>query len=582
MTNPSPPVVIRSPRAAIYARFSSDNQSDASIDDQVRVCRARADREGWRVVAVYADYAISGASAHRPQFQALLGDARLGKIDIVLAEAMDRLSRDQEHIAGFYKHVIFAGARIVTIAEGDISELHIGLKGTMSALFLKDLALKTHRGIEGRVRAGHSGGGLSFGYRVVRRIVANGMPTSGEMELADDQALVVRRVFAAYVGGQSPRAIAKSLNAEHVAGPRGGRWTASLILGNDQRETGVLRNRLYVGERVWNRQHFVKNPTTGKRVARPNPREAWVVNSVPALRIIDEDIWHSAQARLAAGRRRIVASSSPEGANVDDRANWGGRLVSARRPVWPLSGLVRCGLCGGPMGVVANDGRLGCSNHRERGTCSNKRTMLRARLLDRVLVGLKERLLTPDLVEAFVETYVAEVNAANRDRGHHGKQLGLEAAKLSRQMRNMLELIKDGMGSRTMVAELRVLEDRHAALTAEMAAAGTPEPMPLLHPNLPAYYRRKIEGVERALENPTTAAGAVEALRSVIDAIMVFPGEKRGEVTVQLRGDLAAFMHLDDGAQTGTAAPQTKNGCFLEVVGTLVAGIGFEPMTFRL
>ena len=67
MTQILPHVITRSPRAAIYARYSSDNQSDASIDDQVRVCQARADREGWAAVAVYADYAISGASAHRPQ-----------------------------------------------------------------------------------------------------------------------------------------------------------------------------------------------------------------------------------------------------------------------------------------------------------------------------------------------------------------------------------------------------------------------------------------------------------------------------------------------------------------------------------
>ena len=572
MTQILPHVITRSPRAAIYARYSSDNQSDASIDDQVRVCQARADREGWAAVAVYADYAISGASAHRPQFQSLLADVRAAKINIVLAEAMDRLSRDQEHIAGFFKHVTFAGARIVTIAEGDISELHIGLKGTMSALFLKDLALKTHRGMEGRVRAGHSGGGLSFGYRVVHRIGSDGLPTSGEMELAEDQAPVVRRVFAAYVGGQSPRSIAKELNAEGVAGPRRGKWTASLILGNDQRETGVLRNRLYIGERVWNRQHFLKDPMTGKRVARPNPREAWVVNSVPALRIIDDAIWQAAQVRLAAGRRRVVAPSALADGDIEPPANWGGRLAGARRPPWALSGLVRCGLCEGLMGVVTKDGRLACSNHRDRGTCTNKRTMLGGRLLEQVLVGLKERLLAPELVEAFVETYVAEVNLANRDRGHRGKQLGLEAAKVSRQIHNIVELIKEGMGSKAMVTELRALEDRHAELSAEIATAGAPEPMPVLHPNLPANYRRRVERLERAMENPMTASGAAEALRSVIDAIMVFPGDKRGEVSVKLRGDLAAFMYLDDGAQTGTAALQKENGCSVEVVGSLVAG----------
>ncbi len=275
----------------------------------------------------------------------------------MLAEALDRISRDQEHIAGFYKQLTFAGVRVVTLAEGDISELHIGLKGTMAALFLKDLALKTHRGLEGRVRAGHSGGGLSFGYHVLRQIGADGMPTTGVMQIVLAEAALIRRVFDAYVGGQSPRAIGKQLNAELVPGPRGGKWTASLILGNALRETGLLRNRLYAGERVWNRQHFLKDPTTGKRVARPNPREAWIVSTVPELRIIDPVTWEAAQARLAVGRARVMMSRgsaespSAEGAAADANVgNIGARLASARRPPWLLSGLVRCGLCGGPMG----------------------------------------------------------------------------------------------------------------------------------------------------------------------------------------------------------------------------------------
>ena len=85
----------------------------------------------------------------------------------MVAEALDRLSRDQEDVAALYKHLTFAGVKLVTIAEGEVSELHVGLKGTMNALFLKDLAQKTHRGLEGRVRQGRSGGGLCYGYDVV-------------------------------------------------------------------------------------------------------------------------------------------------------------------------------------------------------------------------------------------------------------------------------------------------------------------------------------------------------------------------------------------------------------------------------
>ena len=142
-----------------YARYSSDNQRDASIEDQLWLCRERAVREGWQVVDSYSDRPISGASLIRPGIQALMQDAQAGQFNIVLAESLDRISRDQEDIAGVYKRLSFACVRMVTLSEGDISELHIGLKGTMGALYLKDLADKTRRGLRGRVEDGKPGGG---------------------------------------------------------------------------------------------------------------------------------------------------------------------------------------------------------------------------------------------------------------------------------------------------------------------------------------------------------------------------------------------------------------------------------------
>src|SRR6202051_4004170 len=99
----------------------------------------------------------------RPGTQTLLQDAQRQQFDVVLAEALDRISRDQADVATLFKHLRFAGVPIITLSEGEISELHVGLKGTMNALFLKDLAAKTHRGLEGRVREGRSGGGLPSG-----------------------------------------------------------------------------------------------------------------------------------------------------------------------------------------------------------------------------------------------------------------------------------------------------------------------------------------------------------------------------------------------------------------------------------
>jgi len=225
----------------------------------------------------------------------------------------------------------------------------------------------------------------------------------------------------------------------HVSGPRGGRWTASLILGNATRETGILRNRLYGGELVWNRQHFSKDPTTGRRVSRPNPRATWLVEPVEALRIIAPDLWDSVQARLLANRQIVLSATrtaEPTVGSAEVRtASRGGRLGIVRRAPWLLSGLVRCGLCNGPLSVMGAQGRLGCANQRERGLCDNRRSVLRAVLTNRVVEGLKQRLLSAELVEEFVRAFVTEVNAANQDRQRRRAGLTQEQAKLGRQIR---------------------------------------------------------------------------------------------------------------------------------------------------
>ena len=154
--------------------------------------------------------------------------------------------------------------------------------------------------------------------------------------------------------------------------------------------------------------------------------------------------------------------------------------------------------------MVGAEGRLGCANHVERGNCSNRRTIRRQVLTDRVLQGLKERLLAPELVEEFVAAFVAEINATNRERGARTARLAQEQARLARQVENFLDLIKDGHGSAAMVAELRKVEVRQAELAAEMATAGRPEPVPTPHPNLPALYRRRVEALEEALADPDT------------------------------------------------------------------------------
>ena len=158
----------------------------------------------------------------------------------------------------------FADVTIMTLAEGEISELHVGLKGTMNALFLKDLADKTRRGLRGRVEAGRSGGGNSYGYDVVRSMRADGAIEAGQRRINLHEADIVRRIFREYSHGMSPREIAKSLNREGVVGPSGDSWSPTAINGNRERGTGVLNNELYIGKLVWNRLRYIKDPDDRK------------------------------------------------------------------------------------------------------------------------------------------------------------------------------------------------------------------------------------------------------------------------------------------------------------------------------
>lgn len=284
-------------KVALYARYSSDNQREASIADQFRICRAYAEKQGWSIVEEYSDQATSGASLLRSGIQSLIADALRGRFDIVLSEAMDRLSRDQEDIAGLFKRFVFANVKMVTLSEGDVTHLHVGLKGTMNALFLKDLADKVRRGLRGRVGDGKSGGGNSYGYDVVKSFDEKGEPARGNRTINDSEAEVVRRIFREYAAGVSPKRIAGKLNQESIAGPAGREWGFTTIYGSPKRSNGILNNEMYIGRIVWNRQRFVKDPDTGKRVSRLNPREEWVSQDVPELRIIDQDLWDAVKTR---------------------------------------------------------------------------------------------------------------------------------------------------------------------------------------------------------------------------------------------------------------------------------------------
>ncbi|MCR9177831.1 MAG: recombinase family protein, partial [Alphaproteobacteria bacterium] len=439
-------------RAAIYARYSFDNQRDASIEDQVRLCAIRIERENWSSAGEFCDRAISGASMVRPGLQAMLEAARLKQFDAVVCEALDRLSRDQADVAQIYKQLQFSGVSIVTLSEGLVSELHVGLKGTMNALFLKDLADKTRRGLRGRVEDGCSGGGNSYGYDVVKALDAQGEPDRGQRTINPEQAEVIRRVFDLFASGHSPRDIAKILNNERIPGPRGALWRDTTIRGHITRGTGLLNNELYIGRLVWNRQRYIKDPSTGKRVSRINDAADLIVKEVPELRIVDDVLWEKVKAR-----QHGIRTSEPV------RKIRESRFWEHRRPKHLLTGLVFCAACGDAFASIGRD-YLGCSRARSSKSCENTHSIRRADLEGQILDALKCNLMAPDLVEAFIAEFHAEVNRHRKTDTAQQAAKTKELATLTRKLEGLYDAIADGLRTDGLKAKIQAMEKEQSAL----------------------------------------------------------------------------------------------------------------------
>jgi site-specific DNA recombinase len=226
----------------------------------------------------------------------------------------------------------------------------------------------------------------------------------------------------------------------------------------------------------WNRCGYIKNPNTGKRVARPNPRDQWESANVPELRIVDEELWASVKARQERTRETMGKLLKPCSGDHNS-------LSDAHRPRFLLSGLLRCGRCQGSYVTVGRD-RLACSTRQRKGTCDNRLTIARQEIESRVLEGLKERLLAPELVGAFIEGFLEETRRARDEAKVERAQRERQLAEIKRKIAAILRAVEDGLydpSLKTRLAELNAERQK-----AEMQF-GTDDPDldVLLHPDLP-------------------------------------------------------------------------------------------------
>lgn len=537
-------------KAVIYARFSTDLQNERSIEDQITLCRDYTSREEMNVVEVYEDRARSGGSVMgRGGLLRLLDQARERSFDVVVVEALDRLSRDMEDLAGIHKRLSFLGIEIRAVHEGVVNTVLVGLRGLVGQLYREDNAHKVRRGLAGRIGQGLNAGGRAYGYAPVAG-------EKGKRTIVEVEAEIVRRIFDEYVAGRTPREIAHDLNNECILPPRGRSWNASTINGNMQRGTGIIQNELYAGRLVWNKVRMVKDPDTGKRLSRPNPKNDWQTVDMPGLRIVSQELFDTAQSR-----KRACGQKHPN---------------QQRRPRHMLSGLLRCGACGAGMSTNGKDNsgriRIRCSAATESGSCHDAKTFYLKTVESAVLAGLENEMRHPQVIAEYVRTYHEERKRlsakANAKRAH----LELRFGELNREIDRLVDAIAKGHGDPAVLGpRSSALNEERKQVALELSVEPAVNDTISLHPAVLARYKEQLVELQDALSKGINAGDseAAEAIRGLVETVTVFRDPSRpGGVMIEIVGRLNALL----GEQ---AYPNKVRG----VWGKMVAGEGLEPPT---
>ena len=205
------------------------------------------------------------------------------------------------------------------------------------------------------------------------------------------------------------------------------------------------------------------------------------------------------------------------------------------------------------------------------GACANGRGVRCTEIEDRVLAGLKDKLMAPETAAEAMQAYAEETNRRNRERRASGEADRRELAAIGKKIRAMVAVIEDGGYARGMMDRVRELEAREDELN-ERLAAGLAD-LPDIHSHIAVVYRGKVERLAAALADPRDRDEAADAIRGLIERIVLTPGGKRGEMHAALHGDLGTILEWAGGGRRKNATDTPHRGMSVSVV----AGAEFEP-----
>ncbi|MFH1699231.1 MAG: recombinase family protein [Candidatus Zixiibacteriota bacterium] len=549
-------------KCAIYARYSSDNQKETSIEDQIRECKSYIDRQGWVLSEehIYTDYALSGADTSRPSYMALKQMANQLKFDAIVVDDLSRLGRDAGESITVYKEFEILNVGIVSASEGiDTStksgKLPLYFKGIMNEMFLDDLKTKVRRGLKGQVERGYSAGGRVYGYKYVPEYDPSGAKDKFgrpkrigvRIEINEAQSEVIREIFDLARRGYGQRYIADYLNREGICSPRAktknrsGLWSKSSIFT-------ILNQRKYIGDWTWNKSRMIKFPDRKNRVRIANPEVDWVKHQCENLRIVCQDDWSAVHHKPGYNGLRKMSPARNKSSYL-------------------LSGLLRCSKCGRSM-IVNNSGKYSaymCSGYKNGGisVCDNTKRILRSKLEAVVIDGIRQPFTNPVLLNAAYWKFIKKIKEGQSRNRLCQNELINQRVDLENQIDNIVSFIQSGDTSKAVRAKLSALEDKLSLIEAELDSIKSGSKLPKV--SISEFSNDAIALIDGLGEKSDSTVRINHVLKQIIpEPMSVSYSELSDKVLYKVNGELRPFrLPLPDFPnvwQRYWAAPQLAVG----------------------
>ena len=427
--------------AVIYARYSSDNQSEQSIEGQLRVCNEYAKNNNILVLKTYIDRAMTGTNDNRPDFRQMIEDSKRHDFNIVLVYKFDRFSRNKYEATKHKKTLKDNGVRVVSVTEymPDSPEaiiLESVLEG-YAEYYSAELSQKVKRGMnETRLKGNFTGGFIMYGYKVVNH----------KLVIDEEQAEVVRFIYEQYAQGVFVKDIIKSLSERGIYN-RGKKFANNTVYN-------ILRNEKYSGVYRFNGEVFT--------------------NIYP--QIVPIDIYKTVRQKCELNR-------------------YGKRSVEV---VYLLRNKIKCGYCGSTINAECGTAKNGqkvryykCLGRKHKNGCT--KAQVRKEILEKyVLDNVIEQMSKPKTVEKVAE-YLLQVQENSIKQNSALANLIKEKRQTENAINNIMDVIEQGGQSLTIVKRMRELESKLADIEKRLAIEKSQTAFRLTKEQIIEYYKSALE-----------------------------------------------------------------------------------------